>query len=174
MCPYVHFDFKMTIIENNETSGYQESMTDFTWLLPYLSRQGLAGQNQECPIPCRTKRYEHEFIPILPMDEDVFGGRVMYVAFSQPYDTFYKEYLLYDFGKITAAVGGAVGLFLGVSVISCFSTAIDWFNEKVKSSRKSLKDTPTPASDLAKTLKVKPLTYESNGKISSPFSVKHY
>lgn len=49
-------------------------------------------------------------------DEEKMNSRAFYVAFASSFDLESREYLLFDFARITAAVGGAMGLFLGVSL----------------------------------------------------------
>ena len=59
------------------------------------------------------------------------NGTVVSLAFASSYEMESKEYLLYDFPRITAAVGGAMGLFLGVSLIQGILIGIDkLFGEK--------------------------------------------
>ena len=47
-------------------------------------------------------------------------SRAFCVAFASSFDLDTREYLLFDFARITAAVGGAMGLFLGVSLFQVF------------------------------------------------------
>ena len=64
-------------------------------------------------------------------DSKRIGGKALFLGFASSYETETKEYLLYDFPRITAAVGGAMGLFLGVSLIQGILIGIDTlFGEK--------------------------------------------
>ena len=49
-------------------------------------------------------------------DEVKVKSRAFCIAFASSFDLDTREYLLFDFARITAAVGGAMGLFLGVSL----------------------------------------------------------
>lgn len=53
------------------------------------------------------------------------GGKALFLGFASSYEMETKEYLLYDFPRITAAVGGAMGLFLGISLIQALLFGID-------------------------------------------------
>lgn len=46
-------------------------------------------------------------------DEEELQGRIIYIGFASMFTVVTKEYLIYNFGNIIAAVGGNVGLFLG-------------------------------------------------------------
>ena len=59
-------------------------------------------------------------------DEDHVGGRILFISFASSFELESKEYFIYDFPRITAAVGGAMGLFLGVSLIQAIIYLIDW------------------------------------------------
>ena len=57
--------------------------------------------------------------------ENSLDAHVIYLAFSLPFDEISQEYMVYNFGRIAAAVGGAAGLFLGVSLFQIVSWIID-------------------------------------------------
>jgi hypothetical protein len=129
-CKRINFTTDVVLLNENVTDTYHESSDAINFKLSYQANKGLAGKST-CPIPCQTASYEHEFLPINNMDEDSLGGRIIYMAFATPYDLHYHEYLLYNFGSITASVGGAVGLFLGISLISVLSNAVDKVFDKI-------------------------------------------
>ena len=52
------------------------------------------------------------------------------MTFASTFNVINEEYLLYNFCSITTAVGGAVGLFVGVSIYNCFDFVIQSFFKK--------------------------------------------
>lgn len=61
----------------------------------------------------------------LVSDEETLGGKILFVSYPSQLDRINREYVLYNFGSITAAVGGAVGLFLGLSFLAGFNKCND-------------------------------------------------
>ena len=85
------------------------------------------------------------------VDEEELGGHVIFLKYKTTFPSVNEEYLLYNFGSITAAVGGAVGLFVGVSLFNCFDFIIRACYEKQKKKRMS----------AVKVMKVAPPTNEN-------------
>ena len=49
-----------------------------------------------------------------------------------------QEYLVYDFNNFIADIGGYLGLLLGHSILSIYSTSADWITKPIKTIRKWL------------------------------------
>ena len=52
------------------------------------------------------------------------NGFYIYMTTVSMYETVREQYLLFDFADILSAVGGGLGLFLGVSFFSVFSSTV--------------------------------------------------
>ena len=48
-------------------------------------------------------------------------GRVIHLSYSAPFDVVSQEFYLYSFGGILVAIGGAAGLFIGLSLFQAGS-----------------------------------------------------
>ena len=57
-------------------------------------------------------------------------GHIQFLSFTDPYEEVRIQYLLYNFEDILAAVGGAVGLFLGISVFGQCNKFLHWAESK--------------------------------------------
>ena len=63
-------------------------------------------------------------------DEDYADKHSFFITYIDHYDKHYRDYLLYNFEGILASVGGALGLFLGLSFFSTVGQIIDWLFQK--------------------------------------------
>ena len=102
-----------------------------------------------CKKPCVRKKFETEIIPHPHMgrflrekrdlfqsaayfdrfdvslsDEDRFG-RLTYITFGTGFDLVSEQFLIHDFLTIVGTVGGALGLFLGLSCYQSFVWLLD-------------------------------------------------
>ena len=100
--------------------------------------------------------------------EDSLDADVLYLAFSLPFDELSEEYMIYNFGRIAAATGGAAGLFLGVSLFQIISWIIDFAMDRVEgdeeiigngwvNEKKLPSQTSSTNSSASRIVKVKPV-----------------
>ncbi len=71
-------------------------------------------------------RYE----PVTNWERTLDGYTTIYLFRKTEVDT-QEEYLLYDFNAIVAAVGGSLGLFLGMSCLSALLPWVDRLADKI-------------------------------------------
>ena len=57
--------------------------------------------------------------------ENAVDGNILYLTFLSPFDEVSREYYIYNFGRIAAAVGGAAMLLLGISLFQVMAWIID-------------------------------------------------
>lgn len=135
-----------TIEAENEVLGEENftNMDAVAQITLHFIREGLNNKEGHCYIPCRSNQYEVENIPLNYLgdiststkvsqsktnyrfslsfsDEEALGGRILYISYATQFDSINREYVLYNFGNIIASAGGAVGLFLGFSLLSALN-----------------------------------------------------
>ena len=59
------------------------------------------------------------------------GAHALFISFVDIFDTEHRQYRLYNFAGILSAVGGACGLFLGISFFSVFEKLIRNMSKKI-------------------------------------------
>ena len=59
---------------------------------------------------------------------------MLYLNLASRYDHVTTEYYIHNFGSITAAVGGAMGLFLGISLFKVLLSGLEIVFAKLKPS----------------------------------------
>ncbi len=67
---------------------------------------------------------------ILYLDRQVAGKSLLFVAFTTEFVKVISEYLVYDLGAIVAAIGGALGLFLGFSCLGVIYQMLSKLEER--------------------------------------------
>ena len=123
-CPVHPFEPKVAEISEKEAKESEHIFMDSTPLL-ISSRYAKNDGHGKCPQPCKRTKYQVEHILNDHMDEEALKGKVLYFGFASKVDTVTTEYFLHNFTSITAAVGGAVGLFLGISVLELVNRLLD-------------------------------------------------
>lgn len=99
-------------------------------LYQYSQDEMNSHPNEEwvCFRPCRTVTYNYYKGPLNLKHKD--NAIAVYVSYWTAFEDIQEEYLLYDFGAIVAAVGGALGLFLGISFFGIGSQFLDYVSKQ--------------------------------------------
>ena len=79
---------------------------------------------------------------ILISVEDAMDGRVIHLSYSVPFDEVSQEFYLYNFGGILVAMGGAAGLFIGLSLFQAMSWLLYLRMKKEEEREKKMQGEP--------------------------------
>ena len=81
-----------------------------------------------CPRPCSRVRYEARVIAYHESTlafQGVHPGPVLFLLYDSLDVEVREEALVYDFSRLVAAVGGSVGLFLGLSMLRIMHSSVE-------------------------------------------------
>ncbi len=98
-------------------------------------------------------------VTVMPtIEERVAEGKrpqlYLYVQVPRPVLTVSAEFLVYDLGDLAGDVGGMCGMTLGVSMVTCYDSALAWLaavfggGKKKKGGKRQLRSLVRPADDL--------------------------
>ena len=84
----------------------------------------------DCPRPCRVSSYTNSILEKVEMtymkDEKNEATFVFTISETRPIE---KEVLVYDLADMIGAVGGTLGITIGLSIFGIISCCIDNFSE---------------------------------------------
>ncbi len=98
----------------------------------------LVKERYDCPIPCSINAIEAyansvHFVRGTPtVPEEVTAQQHVYFNFPTNIEVLHKQYFVDDYGTVAAAVGGGMGLTLGLSIMGAALAAWEVIFEKKK------------------------------------------
>ncbi len=80
-----------------------------------------------CKTPCQSVTYD---VQHRQTAATTASNIYVSIKYTSGIVSITEDYLIYDFSNILAALGGALGLFVGFSFYDCGSLIVDWLAKK--------------------------------------------
>ncbi len=125
----------MPICIKSEDESFSKSST-LVGIIERLHDQRLTG----CPKRCKETTYQIKTLK-LPISFSSANESYLYLM-SEMRSQYGEEVLMYDFNNIVSAMGGSLGLFLGISFYSVVAILAPKFNRSVGSQTQNSKEAP--------------------------------
>ena len=117
---------KNILVFIEDSSGWKECTTkeEYDCLKTFLLTTPSEEFKNVCPNPCTEISYNIAMKKSFKMNEDHIGMATVILHYNSDYVMEMEEYLVLNLSGLIAAIGGNVGLFLGISFLQCGTSII--------------------------------------------------
>lgn len=116
----------LTIWNLNKFAHMDQCTTqdEYLCMLSLMNVQMENTLKNECLEPCK-KIWLETFTKSIDLPKAFSNWAFVYMYYQHDYTSEMREYLIFDFSSIVAAIGGSLGLFLGFSFLQCGSLILN-------------------------------------------------